>query len=50
MMLPASTPHAMRPIVIALRLAGVNQDGDRATTHARIPVADAPAAIAPAMH
>lgn len=50
MMLPASTPHAMSPTVIALRRAGVSHDGDRATSQARIPVAEAPAAIAPAMH
>lgn len=49
-MLPANTPHAMSPTVIALRRAGVSHDGDRATSQARIPVADAPAAIAPAMH
>ena len=38
------------PRVSAVRRRGVSHAGARTTSHARTPVAPAPAAIAPAMH
>ena len=48
-MLAPRTPAVHSPIVTARRRRGVNQPPKRTTSHARRPVADAPAIIAPAM-
>lgn len=47
---PASTPAPISTNVSLRRRDGVSQAGDRATSQARIPVAAAPALIAPTMH
>jgi hypothetical protein len=46
----ANSPPASSPRVSSTRRRAVNHAGDRATSQARMPVAPAPAAIAPAMH